>query len=202
MNWIERHRGLIGKFLFEFAIIVVGVTVAFALENARQEREEQRYRESMIAAMVPLFDDFARHNRDVYAMEPKLAAFERDVAAGKKPMIPIFRERGSERAPVRSWDGIVATGIPRALPPKLYMSLSLFFTRQESWSERYVRYIRFVETEIEPYQSDPSHFYDPASGRLKPAYASSLDQLRRLVASGRMFEAHAMELKKQVEALD
>ena len=34
---IERHRSLIGKFLFEFVIIFIGVTAAFALEAARQE---------------------------------------------------------------------------------------------------------------------------------------------------------------------
>ena len=127
---LTKRRDFFGRLLFEIVIIFIGVTAAFALEAARQEREERRYRETMIAAMIPLFDDFARHNQALYAMEPKLAAFDRAAAKGEEPMLPIFRERGSERAPVRSWDGIVTTGIPRALPPKLYMDLSLFFTRQ------------------------------------------------------------------------
>ena len=197
-----RRRELIGKLLFEIAIIFIGVTAAFALESARQNRDEQRYRETMLAAMVPLFDDFARHNRDLYAMEPKLAAFERAVASGEKPMIPVFRERGSERAPVRSWDGIVATGISRALPPKLYMDLSLFFTRQESLGERYVRYISFAESEILPYRSDTSHFYDPATGRLKPAFASSNEQLRGIIETTRLTEAQSLDLKTLVHALN
>ena len=197
-----QHRALIGKLLFEIVIIFIGVTAAFALEAARQEREERRYRETMIAAMIPLFDDFARHNQAHYAMEPKLAAFDRAAATGEEPMLPIFRERGSERAPVRSWDGIVTTGIPRALPPKLYMDLSLFFTRQESLSERYVRYISFAEAEIVPLRSDPQQFYDPATGRLKPAYVASIEQLRGLIASARLFEAQGRELKGRLQALN
>ena len=198
---LRSHRALVGKLLFEIVIIFIGVTAAFALESARQEREEQRYRETMIAAMIPLFDDFARHNQGLYAMEPKLAAFERAVAAGEKPMIPIFRERGSERAPVRSWDGIVATGIPRALPPKLYMDMSLFFTRQESLSERFVRYISFAEAEIEPMRTDPSQFYD-VSGKLKPRYAASVDQLRGIIAGTRFTEEQSRALKTQIGALN
>ena len=198
---LDKRRELLGKFLFETVIVFIGVTAAFALEGARQDREEDRYRHQMIAAMIPLFDDFGRHNRLLYALEPQLAAFDRAVAAGQRPPIPVFRERGSERAPVRSWDGIVATGIPRAFPPKLYFDLSLFFSRQESFSERYVRYITFVETDIDPWQSDPAHFYDPATGRLKPTYAASILQLRGLIHTLRFTEKQGLELKAQLQAL-
>lgn len=199
-DW-RSHRALVGKLLFEIVIVFFGVTAAFALESARQNREEQRYRETMIAAMIPLFDDFARHNEGLYAMEPKLAAFERAVAAGAKPMIPIFHERGSERAPVRSWDGIVATGIPRALPPKLYMDMSLFFTRQESLGERFVRYVSFAESEIEPMRNNPSTFYD-VTGKLKPRYAASVEQLRGIIAGTRFTEEQSRALKIKIDALN
>ena len=201
MKWIERHRELIGRFVFEFVIIVVGVTIAFALEAARQERSDESYRLSMIAAVIPLLDDFERHNRDLYAMEPKLAAFDRAVAAGEQPAIPVFRERGSERPPTRAWDGIVATGLPRSVPPRLFMELSLFFTRQDSLGERNVRYIAFAEREIEPFQADPRQFHDAGTGRLKPAYVSSIQQLRAIIATTRLAEAQARELKSALRAL-
>lgn len=200
MKWIRRHRDLIGRFLFEFIIIVVGVTVAFALEAARQDRADESYKLSMIAAVIPLLEDFDRHNRDLYAMEAKLAAFDRAVAAGERPPIPIFRETGSERAPTRGWDGIVATGVPRSLPPRLFMDLSLFFTRQDSLGERNVRYITFAENEIEPFQSDPSHFYD-SNGRLEPAFAGNIQQLRGIIATTRLTEVQAQGLRAQLQAL-
>lgn len=201
MKWMQRHRELIGRFIFEFVIIVIGVTAAFALEAARQERADENYRLSMIAAMIPLLEDFDRHNRDLYAMDAKLAAFDGAVAAGKRPRIPIYRERGSERAPTRAWDGIVATGLPRSLPPTLFMGLSLFFTRQDSLSERYVRYITFAEAGIEPFQSDPRHFYDPATGELKPAYAGNVHQLRGIIATTRLAETQAHGLRAELQAL-
>ena len=48
---VESRRELIGRFLFEFVIIVVGVTVAFALENARQEREQARGLRRQLSAL-------------------------------------------------------------------------------------------------------------------------------------------------------
>lgn len=200
-DFLSKRRELLGKFLFEVVIVFIGVTGAFALEGARRDREDNRYRQQMIAAMIPLFDDFARHNRLLYDLEPQLAAFDRAVAAGQRPPIPVFRERGGERAPVRSWDGIVATGIPRAFPPKLYFDLSLFFSRQESFSERYVRYITFVETDIDPWQSDPAQFYNPETGRLKPAYVAAILRLHGLIRAARVAEKQGMELKAQLQAL-
>lgn len=114
----DRHRSLIGKLLFEIVIIFIGVTAAFALEAERQERADTAYRRSMIAAMVPTFDDMQRHNRIFIGQaEAKIAAFDRDLAAGKKPLLPIYREDGAERPPMRAWDGIVASGVSKALPP-------------------------------------------------------------------------------------
>ena len=91
-GWIETHRDLTGKFLFEIVIIFIGVTAAFAIEATRQDGEETSYRKSMIAAMIPTFDDMVRHNRIFLAeAEAKLQAFDRDLAAGKKPLIPTYR---------------------------------------------------------------------------------------------------------------
>ena len=92
-NELTKRQDFFGRLLFEIVIIFIGVTAAFALEAARQEREEQRYRESMIAAMVPTFDDMQRHNRIfIEEAEAKIEAFDRDLAAGKQPLLPIYRE--------------------------------------------------------------------------------------------------------------
>ena len=137
---LTKRRDFFGRLLFEIVIIFIGVTAAFALEAARQERDEQRYRESMIAAMVPTFDDMQRHNRIfISEAEAKIEAFDRDLAAGKQPLLPIYREGGAERPPMRAWDGIVASGVSKTLPPELYFQLSQFYNRQESIGERYVR---------------------------------------------------------------
>jgi hypothetical protein len=199
---IERHRSLIGKFLFEFVIIFIGVTAAFALEAARQEREDTAYRNGMIAAFVPTFNDFEQHSR-MFEQETgsKIAAFDAALARGEQPKLPIYREIGGERPPTRAWDGIVATGVSKALPPELYYELSRFYTRQESFGERYVRYAQMTEQQILALGPEQQGIYDPASGKLKPEYAAYVDRLRDLIALDQLLEVQARELETKLRAL-
>jgi hypothetical protein len=199
---IERHRSLIGKFLFEFVIIFIGVTAAFALEAARQEREDTAYRNGMIAALVPTFNDFEQHSR-MFEQETdsKIAAFDAALARGEQPKLPIYREIGGERPPTRAWDGIVATGVSKALPPELYYELSRFYTRQESFGERYVRYAQMTEQQILALGPEQQGIYDPASGKLKPQYAAYVDRLRDLIALDQLLEVQARELETKLRAL-
>lgn len=194
------RRELIGKLVFEIVIIFIGVTAAFALEAARQERDANAYRTSMIAAMVPTFDDVQRHNRIfVSEAEAKIEAFDRDLAAGKQPLLPIYRESGAERPPMRAWDGIVASGVSKALPPDLYFQLSQFYNRQELIGERYVRYADMTERDIYPLGSDQKGIYGPTG--LKPQYAAYVDRLRDLVAATKQTDPQAREMKAKVQAL-
>ena len=197
---LTKRRDFFGRLLFEIVIIFIGVTAAFALEAARQEREEQRYRESMIAAMVPTFDDMQRHNRIfIKEAEAKIEAFDRDLAAGKQPLLPIYREGGAERPPMRAWDGIVASGVSKALPPELYFQLSQFYNRQESIGERYVRYADMTERDIYPLGPDQKGIYGPAG--LKPQYAAYVDRLRDLIAATKKINPQAAEMKTKVQTL-
>ena len=197
---LSKRRDFFGRLLFEIVIIFIGVTAAFALEAARQEREEQRYRESMIAAMVPTFDDMQRHNR-IFINEAgaKIEAFDRDLAAGKQPLLPIYREGGAERPPMRAWDGIVASGVSKSLPPELYFQLSQFYNRQESIGERYVRYADMTERDIYPLGPDQKGIYGPTG--LKPQYAAYVDRLRDLVAATKKLDPQASEMKTKVQTL-
>lgn len=198
-QWTKR-RELIGKLLFEIVIIFIGVTAAFALEAARQKRSDSDYRNSMIAAMVPTFDDMQRHNR-IFINEAatKIEAFDRDLAAGKQPLLPIYREGGAERPPLRAWDGIVASGVSKALPPALYFQLSQFYNRQESIGERYVRYADMTERDIYPLGPEQQGIYGPSG--LKPQYAAYVDRLRDLVAATRKIDPQASQMKAKVQAL-
>ena len=196
---LTKRRDFFGRLLFEIVIIFIGVTAAFALEAARQEREEQRYRESMIAAMVPTFDDMQRHNRIfIKEAEAKIEAFDRDLAAGKQPLLPIYREGGAERPPMRAWDGVVASGVSKALPPELYFQLSQFYNRQESIGERYVRYADMTERDIYPLGLNQKGIYGPTG--LKPQYAAYVDRLRDLVAATKKIDPQAREMKTKVQA--
>lgn len=199
----KRNRPLIGKLLFEVVIIFIGVTAAFALEAARQEREEAAYRDGMIAALIPTFNDLERHTR-MFAKETgsKIAAFDAALARGEQPKLPIYREHGGERPPTRAWDGIVATGVSKALPPELYYELSRFYSRQESFGERYVRYAQVTEQQILSLGPEQRGIYDPGSGELKPEYAAYVDRLRDLIDLAKLLDVQSRELRVKLEELD
>ena len=198
----ERHRPLIGKLLFEIVIIFIGVTAAFALEAARQDRQDNAYRKSMIAALIPTLDDLTRHNRQFERdVDLRIATFDADLAAGRHPLLPVYREPGGERPPTRAWEGIVATGVSKALPPSVYYNLSLFYTRQESFGERYVRYAEMTEREVLPLGPRQLGIYEP-DGALKPRFAAYVDRIRDLSALAKRLDPQADELKGQLAALD
>lgn len=202
-KFIGRHRALVGKISFEVLIVFVGVTAAFALEGKRQEQEEAAYRNGMIAALIPTFDDFERHSR-TFQQETgaKIAAFDAALARGEQPQLPVYREPGGERPPTRAWDGIVATGVSKALPPELYYELSRFYSRQESFGERYVRYAKATEEEVLSLGPDQRGIYDPVTGKLKPKYAAHVDRLRDLIEVTQLLDVQARELRASLAALN
>jgi hypothetical protein len=190
------NKRLVGRLTFEFVVVFVGLTAAFALESLRRDREEAAYRSGIIAALVPTLDDVLRHNRAFEdEVQSKLAAFDHAIARRERPGLPIFR--GSERPPVRIWDSVVATGAARVLPPELLFRLAQFYNRQDSSGERYVRYATYTEQRIFSLGSDRSNFYD-ASGALRPEFGAYVDRLRELLEVNRKLTAQARDLRQEL----
>lgn len=190
-SWLRRHafehRTLLGEFAFELVIVFVGVTAAFALENYRQAREEAAYRHAMVSELRSSMDDFATHGAEIDRhIGALLSNFAAARSEGKLLPPPVYRESGGERPPTRVWDGIVATGAARSLDPKLFFRLAVFYSRADSFGDRYLRYNAFTEERVLPYSSVPSNFYG-ADGQLKPEYSAYVDRLRDLKA-----EMHAL----------
>lgn len=198
-SWLVRRLDTIGKFAFELTIVVIGVTAAFALENLRKDAGDAQYRTAMIAALRPTFDDVIRHN-DGFDREigRKLAAFDAAIAAGGQPDLPTFRETGSERPPTRAWDGIIASGAVRSLDPNLFFRLARFYTRLDSFGEKYMRYNDFTEQRVFAAGHDATAFYDPVSGRLKPEFAAYVDRLRDLRTANQAITGEAIELRGEL----
>jgi len=192
---LEEPKTLLGRFLFDLIIVFLGVTLAFGLDDFRQARDEAHYRQSMLAALRVSLADWAGHgaqiDRQVGAM---LHSFDEARAQGKKPPLPIYRETGGERPPNRAWDGIIATGAARALDPDLFFRLSRFYSRGDSFGDRYMRYNAFTETRVLPYLGDRAAFYG-ADGKLKPDYSAYVDRLRDLQREDRALVNEAAVLR-------
>jgi hypothetical protein len=195
MQWVTRHQELLGRFAFELVIVFVGVTAAFALENAREAREEAEYQDRMVAALRASLEDWAVHggqiDRQIGSM---LRDFELARRGGQQAALPVYRESGGERPPTRAWDGIVATGAARALEPQLFFRLARFYSRADSFGDRYIRYNIFTEERVLPHAKEPKSFYQEGN-RLRPEFAAYVDRLRDLQREERALVAEAAELR-------
>lgn len=191
---VTRHRTLIGEFAFELAIVFVGVTAAFALENFRQARDEAAYRRRMVAALRASLDDFTVHGAAIdQQMGAMLRSFDLARAKGEEPPLPIYRETGGERPPTRAWDGIVATGAARSLDPEVFFRMARFYSRADSMGDRYQRYNVFSEERVLPYVADRRRFY--RNGTLKPEFAAYVDRLRDTQREEQAINAEAANLR-------
>lgn len=196
-SWIDyttRHRALIGRFLFELVIIFVGVTAAFALEDYRESREERQYRERMVGGLRASLNDIVTHQSEIEReIDAKLAAFDLALRRGEQPVLPVYREPGGERPPVRVWDGLVATGAARSLDPQMFFRLARFYGRADSSGDRYQRFNTFAENRVLPHLSQPAVFYD--AGKLRPEYAAYVERLRDFREDGHELIVQARQLR-------
>jgi hypothetical protein len=194
----ERHWTLLGEFTFELTIVFVGVTAAFALENYRQARQEASYRRAMVGGLRASLDDWATHGAEIDGqITTLLRNFDNARKQGKTPPLPVYRESGGERPPTRAWDGIVATGATRSLDPTLFFRLARFYSRGDSFGDRYIRYNSFTEERVLPFTGDTQIFYD-RRGRLKPEFAAYVDRLRDLQREGHALVVEAGELRNSL----
>ena len=198
-SWLGRHvaqhRALLGEFAFELIIVFVGVTAAFALENYREARQEASYRHAMIGGLRASLDDWTTHGAEIdRQITTLLRNFDAARAQGKMPPLPVYRESGGERPPTRAWDGIVASGATRSLDPALFFRLARFYSRADSFGERYLRYNAFTEERVLPYLGDTRAFYD-GGGQLKPEFAAYVDRLRDLQHVGHALVLEAASLR-------
>lgn len=199
----DRHRPFIGKLLFEVVIVFVGVTAAFALEAARQDRQDAEYRQSMLGALAATLKDTIEHNRRFEAdVDKQLSQFDAALARGEQPKLPVYREPGSERPPTRMWDGIVSTGATKALSPDLFFQLAILYTRLDSFGEKYIRYNDFTEQRVFPLGPGQAGVYDPKTGRLKPEYGAYIDRLRDLDQMAKELDEKAAALKARLDELE
>lgn len=75
----------------------------------------------------------------------------------------------------------MASGGVNLLDPQLFYELAAFHIRVSSFSQRYLRYNTFTETELLPLLSQgPEAFYHPRTDEMDPRFRVHMDQLRIL----------------------
>ena len=163
----------------ELLSVFIGVTLAFSLENWREQRQREESSKAVykaIAAEVAIAangggemdEDIRRGIRDW------VARYER----GEKPVPYVYMFERSPRPPAGVWQAALASGLVTLVDLPLLVCLARYYRRLESSGETYIAYKEFAEEEVLPYARNPDWFYDE-EGRLKPQYHGSMMQIIR-----------------------
>ena len=195
--FLRRRRALIGRFAFELVVVFVGVTAAFALENSRRNAEEAGYRQAVVAALGQTFGNVGSHGRGIsQRIDLELEAFDRAVARGEQPRLPVYREEGGEGPPTQIWDGLMSTGALRALEPEMVWRLAAMYNELDSVGDRYRRYNAITEARV--FGLDPDHAGAWEDGRLKPEFRAYVEQLRELAVANDRVNRNAQTLQRDL----
>lgn len=176
----QRFGPLLSKVALELFIVFVGVTAAFAVEDYRDQREENERREAIYRALDHELKQMAETHGPVFQrqMTEQLAAWDQAVARGKQPLPPTFRLPGASGPPTGVWDAAAATGSIELVEPELFYELGRFYNRARSAGELYRGYAVSARTNVWPRLSDgPAAFWEP-DGDLRPEIRVHLQWLR------------------------
>ena len=167
---------------FELFVVVLGVILGVQASRWTADREANEYRRQMLTSLDRTLSDFEYEGGRLHkAISTSLEEYQTMTASGERPVPPTLVLPGLERVPTRAWEAMVETGVAKSIPPEVMFRLALLFDHADSWGQKYQRYNLFTEQQIDPFKGNPSHFYG-ADGRLKPAFAAHVEQLRNILA--------------------
>lgn len=164
--------------LLEMFLIFVGVTAAFFVENYR-DRREARGRAVLLAGAIDqdIGDSRRVQTELVRSIDEGLAAFEAQLAAGKRSVPYVLEISGSLRPPSGVWESAAEIGLRDFADPDLLFELSYYYSEAQGVADNFVRYSEFTEREFWPVAlSDTSRFYQ--DGQLRGAFTAHIQQLR------------------------
>lgn len=168
----------------DFVIVVVGVYCGVWVSNYQESQSTEATRQQVVEI---LRDDMflVSETTATFASNVRegLAEFELKRSEGETPPPYFYRIPGSDRPPQELWNLIQQQQLTDLMSPSLIADLGFFYSEQQGVSNKYVRYITFVEQHVLPgLKEDAGYFYRADTSRLKPRYEANMDRLIEWVA--------------------
>jgi len=111
-------------------------------------------------------------------MTSELAAWDRALARGEKPLPPAFRLGGAERPPTGVWDAAVSTNGIELIDAELFFELARFYNRAKSAGDLYQRYSAGAQVDVWPRLQEGAPAFWTPDGRVRPEIAADVQRLR------------------------
>jgi hypothetical protein len=162
----------------DFVIVVTGVFIGIQVANWNEGRSDRRQRELIVEALVADIEDHvAVQTRFVRQIDLDFSAWDAAFLAGQAPPPVVFRIDGSDTAP-DTWGTLRQMPIASMFDPATVLTLSFYYSELQGLSEKYVRYIRFVEDDVLPNLKNGAKPFYSEDGHLEVRYAANMDRLR------------------------
>lgn len=167
------------KLAFELAVVFIGVYGAIALESRQAERETERRRVHLKAALVREIESISAHTRNAsLASERMMAHYDSAWAAGGRPALRPMIE--PVRVENHMWQTALQSGALDLLDVPTLYRMSQFYNELNAGFEQLAQLGQLSEETLLPRMGDPGSFYDPRTGALRPEFAWYPAGVRRL----------------------
>ena len=192
----------IGRIVAEFAVIFVGVTAAFFVENYREDLEQQEELSNATAGIVQELGRYTvRGLEHADSMSRSIEDWRAAERAGIQRVPAFYRIPGAPRPPAAAWEAAVSSGVASLIEPALRIELGYFYTEFLGIHEKYSRYAEFVDREILPRaEVGPAAFFE-SSGALAPEFRVHMALLEEFAEDLRALTGVADDLRIRLEAL-
>lgn len=176
-RWISRHT--LSKVGLELLSVFIGVTLAFWLDNWRQNRQQQHSADAVYQSLSEEVGVIANGGSEIDSeISRGILDWRARYARGEKPVPYTYMMPRSPRPPTGVWEAAMSSGLINLLDTRLLFCLARYYRRLDSSGEEYVAYKHVIENEVLPYADDSKYFYGP-NGRLKPRFAGNMDNIIR-----------------------
>lgn len=164
----------------DFAIVVLGVYTAVAIESWAADRAQSRRTSLVIETLRQDMQDAIEVEAGFIAdVDAGLGAFAAARARGETPPPFHFRISGSDTPPPYIWQAALQSQLADLVHPNLLFELGFFYSERDGVGRKFVRYSEFVDSEILPWlNGDPRVFYTADGSALRPEYAANMERLR------------------------
>ena len=157
------------KLLLELGVIFFGVTLAFFVENYREQINQKREFEQVLNGLIFELNDFSERGKvHQLAIQKNISAWKESYNSGSKTVPGYYRLPGSPKPPSSAWQSAISTGIAAELPPNLRYEIGYFYEEFIGIHVNYLRYTEITEKDIMPTEIKGAEFFYDEQGKLKP----------------------------------
>ena len=172
--------------VLDFLIVVAGVYIGIQVANWNGERIESERRTQIVDSLITNLDDSNNFQFDfIRVIEAGISQWGEAYTRGERPVPYYYRIQGSDSAP-DVWSTFENMQLADMFDPVTLFDLTFYYSELEGISQKYIRYISFVEQKVLPGVIVGRDFFYAEGGVIKPEFQANMDRLSDFAEESKM----------------